>query len=325
MTSSHEQDWSNYWQGRAAQSSGEALIGVGIEDNAKLSTFWMQIFQDMPKTARIADFACGAGSALKHAHSAGFSDLTGIDIAHDAIAVLKKSIPNVKGCVSSVISTSFEEGAFDGVVSQFGFEYAGDDKDVLAAAKEMARLVSEGGVFAAIAHMQGGAIEKESLVALNNIQQVIDSDFISSAQDMFRAAYLADESLSPQSQEAAVKSLIAMGQAEGKIIRWLRSAEAEGNEFARFSHYLVTSTREMFERRKMLPLKDCLQWLEDMEQETLAYQGRMKSMIDSALNEALVLKIMAVFADLGFEASEPEPFYFDPSDLPVAWTLKAKR
>ncbi|WP_026941660.1 class I SAM-dependent methyltransferase [Hellea balneolensis] len=325
MTASHEQDWDNYWQGRAAQSSGEALIGVGIEDNARLSAFWIQIFQAMPKTARIADFACGAGSALKHAHGAGFSDLTGIDIAADAINVLKKAIPSVKGCVSSVTSTPFIDDTFDGLVSQFGFEYAGGEKDVLATAREMARLMSPSGVFAAIAHMKGGAIEKESLVSLNNIQQVIDSNFISCAQDMFRAAYAADESLSPQTQEASLKSLIAMGQAEGKIVLWLRSAEAKGNEFARFAHYLVTSTREMFERRKMLPLKECLQWLEDMEGETMAYQGRMKSMVEAALSKEMTQKIMTVFADSGFETSEPEPFYFDPSELPVAWTLRAKR
>jgi len=324
MSIRHEKDWDNYWQGRAAKASGEALIGVGIENNAKLSAFWTDLFKGLAPSARIADFACGAGSAIKHAHAAGLFDLTGVDIAAQAIDVLKTAIPNVKGCVSPVDDTPFEAGSFDAVVSQFGFEYAGDGPSLLAAAQEMARVLAPGGTFTAITHIQGGAIEQESAASLANINLVLESGFISSAHQMFKAVYTADTNPTAEHQHRFRQALIVMNQAESQLVQWLKSPQAQGNEFARFGHYLVTSTREMFARHSELSLEDCLTWLDEMQAEILAYQGRMRSMVEAAISKNMAENVLAVFSKAGFTVDKPEPFYFDPEDLPVAWVLRGE-
>lgn len=69
----NEHDWSNYWQGRNAtdQASDEALVGVGIENDAKLSEFWQECFSELKPEYEVLDMACGAGSVLKHAKKNG--------------------------------------------------------------------------------------------------------------------------------------------------------------------------------------------------------------------------------------------------------------
>lgn len=323
MKHSHDKDWGNYWQGRAAKSSGEALVGVGIEKSSELSNYWSRIFSALPKTTRIADFACGAGSALRHAHDAGLTELTGIDIAPDAIRVLKQAIPGVQGCVSPVHQTPFDNGSFDVIVSQFGFEYAGDYSNVLSTASEIIRLLVDGGRFEAIVHIKGGAIEQESQNSLASIKVVLGSQFIQRAQRMFEAVYAAEASATPEHQKRFMQSLVEMSQAEGRIIEWLKSSEAQGNEFTRFGLYLINSTREMFEHRGALQLMDCLSWLEKMEYEILAYRGRMESMIGAALTQEEAKGVMRLFNKQGFTAREPKPFSFDPAELPAAWMLSA--
>jgi len=39
MTDKTAQDWSNYWQGRAASEAGAALVGVGVETNQEIGSF----------------------------------------------------------------------------------------------------------------------------------------------------------------------------------------------------------------------------------------------------------------------------------------------
>ena len=53
-----------------------------------LTQFWQRLFFEVPKTTRMIDFACGAASVLVHAEAAGISNLYGLDVSDDAIAVL---------------------------------------------------------------------------------------------------------------------------------------------------------------------------------------------------------------------------------------------
>jgi len=324
MSETHSQDWGNYWQGRAAQSSGEALVGVGIEHNSDLKAFWTNLFIDAPASARVVDFACGAGSALKHADVAGMSDLTGVDIAEDAIAVLKTSLPNVDGIISSVTQTPLTDNQFDIVVSQFGFEYAGGEANVLQTAGEMARVLKPEGQFAAIAHMKGGAIERESLDALNHIKHVQRTGFIDAANHMFVTAEKADRVPTPLHQENFMKALVAMNQAENSVTSWLQAQESSNTEFAKFGRFLVEATRKSFEHRQKLPLAECTDWLDKMNLEISAYEGRMRSMVSAALSKDMAERVLAEFSAVGFEVPNPEPFFFAGSGQAVAWVLKAE-
>ena len=77
-------DWANYWSGREAGQTGEALAGAGIEKHDELSAFWNAVFPAAP-TGIVLDLACGAGSAIKHAAATNSNLLIGLDISSEAI------------------------------------------------------------------------------------------------------------------------------------------------------------------------------------------------------------------------------------------------
>ena len=138
MTNTTADDWSNYWRGRTAESSGAALVGAGVESDAELSAFWQAVFSSASSEAQVLDLACGAGSALRHAADAGIRRIAGADISSDALKALEKAVPGAITTECSAADTPFEDGMFNYVVSQFGIEYAG----LLAATKEAARLLA---------------------------------------------------------------------------------------------------------------------------------------------------------------------------------------
>lgn len=315
-----EQDWGNYWRGRSAQHSGEALVGVGIEQNESLKRFWNESFRNKPLDIKIVDVACGAGSVLKHAQVRGCTDLTALDIVPDAIAVIKKNIPNVRGVVSSVTDMPFDSNTFDFVTSQFGFEYAGTEDAIMQSMKEVIRILKPSGSFTAITHMRGSVIEKECLAALKQIQLVKSSSFIEVAKNMFKAA----EQVRPTdqtSQDALFSALTAMNQSETQLVNWGRAQTYSNHEFTKFISFLLSSTRNAFEHRGAIPLGDNLKWLDEMNIEIDAYKGRMESMVSAAISEGTANALMALLRRAGFIANNPIPHYFEGEDMPVAWVL----
>lgn len=323
MTSDHAQDWNNYWQGRSAKASGNALLGVGIENNDVLTTFWQEVFNEISKSTKTIDFACGAGSVLTHASEMGFSDLTGIDVSKNAIDVLKAKLPKVSGVVGAVDKTPFDTASFDMVVSQFGFEYAGGPEAIISTATEMTRILKPGGQIVLVAHIDGGAIASGCQRSLEQIALIQESGFFKSATDTFSAIYKAQESSKASDKDAMTNAMSNLNQAAQPIMTWLKRPGASQNEFARFAAHLLDSTHKLLVTHKKYALVDCVSWLDNMKAEVLAYEGRMSSMTGAAISEDLVSQIQNVFESKGFNASRPEKLYFKAGDLPAAWVLKA--
>lgn len=322
MTSNHTQDWNNYWQGRAAQSTGNALLGVGIENNESLTAFWESIFDDAPKTTKLVDFACGAGSVLLHADKMGLSYLTGIDVSSNAIDVLKSKLPNVGGVVGAVDKTPFESAYFDMVVSQFGFEYAGDDKAVLSTIEEMTRILKPTGQVALIVHIAGGAIAQGCQKSLEQITLVQKSGFFKQAVKVFKLVYKRQKVALADDKELVAEKY-KLNETAKPIMAWLRAAGATQNEFAQFSYYLLESTHKLLLNSQKYALVDCLSWIEGMENEVRAYEGRMSSMIKAAVSETVVSQIEEVFKSKDLSLRPPEQLHFAEKDLPAAWILRS--
>ncbi len=321
MSNNNEQDWSNYWQGRA---SDEALVGVGVEHSEELATFWQGCFEEQDSGVKILDMACGAGSVLRHADSAGYKNLTGVDISKEAIATLETAIPNAKGVVVPVINTGLSNASYDMVVSQFGFEYAGSAKQVLAAAGEMARLVAGGGQFTALCHIEGGGIELECSGHLAHIEAVENTGFIDAAKAVFTAAFKVDAQPGQDTMAAYQKTVEQLGGPRGALMAWIEKNRAV-SEIAELANHLLTGTADMFGRRKAFALSDITGWLDGMSSEINAYKGRMMSMKQAALSESDAGNILSVFEKNGFEVQSPEKLYMGGEDIPAAWILRAQR
>ena len=321
MSDNNEQDWSNYWQGRA---SGEALVGVGVEHSEELATFWQGCFDGQDSDIRVLDMACGAGSVLRHADGAGYKNLSGVDISKEAISTLETAIPNAKGIVAPVDNTGLADSSYDMVVSQFGFEYAGSSDQVLAAAGEMARLVAGDGQFAALCHIEGGGIELECSGHLAHIEAVENTGFIDAAKAVFTAAFKVDSQPGQDTMAAYQKTVEQLGGPRGALVAWIENNRAAG-EIAALANHLLTGTADMFGRRKAFALSDITGWLDGMNGEINAYRGRMTSMKQAALSGVDAGNILSVFEKNGFKTAPPEKLYMGGEDIPAAWILRAQR
>lgn len=323
MTSNHTQDWDNYWQGRSAKTSGNALLGVGVENNSVLTDLWTEIFEDVPKSTKIADFACGAGSVLIHANRLGLSDLTGLDVSTSAIEVLKAKLPSVTGVVGAVDHTPFENDSFDMVVSQFGVEYAGEAEEIISAINEMGRILKPDRKIALVTHIKDGAIAKECLGALEKISLIQQSGFFEVGADTFKSVYKAQKTSLPEDRQLAHESMSNLNVCAEPIMAWLRTEGARQKEFGRFAYHLLESTHKLLVTHQKYILADCLSWLEGMHSEVQAYEGRMLSMTQAAISENLILEIKNKFIEQGFKIASPEKLYFKEKDLPAAWILRS--
>jgi len=323
MLSDHAQDWNNYWKGRSAQTSGDALLGVGIEDNDILTDFWQNIFSNMPKSTQLIDFACGAGSVLKQAKMAGLSNLTGIDVSKNAIDVLKTKIPSAIGYVGPVTKTPFQANSFDMVVSQFGFEYAGGASEIIEAVKEMDRILRPKGAVVLVTHIEGGAIESGCQQSLEQITHVLKSGFLDNAKKCLIAVNKAHENSTEHHKQALDQSMSALNVSAEPLMTWLKGHNNPNNEFARFTYYLLESSHKLISQSQKYHLNDSLLWLENMRSEILAYEGRMASMIRAAMNEDIIAQVFDIFRQKKRNIRAAEKLYFKIGHAPAAWILRA--
>ncbi|MEM1149569.1 MAG: methyltransferase domain-containing protein [Pseudomonadota bacterium] len=314
MTETKAEDWGNYWQGRAASGAGTALVGAGIESDAAIAEVWAEVFETLPPKTRVVDLACGAGTALKAAAKAGLTDLTGVDIAREAITLLQRDLPQAHGVVAPANRTGLKPASFDCVVSQFGLEYAG----LVPASKEAARLLAPGGAFGAIIHMQDGAIAHECKGKLSELNAIRDSGFIPKAQKLFRALFAADAKPGQATTDKANRAVAYFKPAMDA----LKAMPERSNPHGLTAH-LYDGTARLYERRAAYALQDVEGWLSGMAGEIAAYRGRMESMLASAQSEADIKSALAVFEAVSFRVDAPRPVVLKDGGSPAAWWVRA--
>ncbi|WP_300543085.1 class I SAM-dependent methyltransferase [Maricaulis sp.] len=137
--------WGRHWQDGVGES---VAIGGETVDFADL---WSPWFNSLPPGAQLLDLACGAGSVsrLARQHPADLA-VTGVDIADRLPEIDGVSLyPGV-----DLAALPFQDTGFDGVMSQFGFEYA----DTGPAAREAVRVLRPGGGLGLLVHAREGAI-----------------------------------------------------------------------------------------------------------------------------------------------------------------------
>lgn len=307
MSDKNAQDWGNYWQGRAASEAGAALVGVGVETNQEIAAFWTQRLKDIPKTARLLDLACGAGSVVRRAAKLGLTDLSGVDISAEAIQTLKTEFPNVTGIVASADATGLPRAQFDIVASQFGFEYA----DAAKAAGEAARLINTGGQFLALAHSHDSAIEAEVAGHGRDAKAIIASGFIGAAKTMFHA------DISGASDAVFHEAAQAFAPPQAAV---LEIAKRTGGLAA----HLYQGTQTLYQQRKGYSFGDVSGWLNGMESEINAFIGRMDSMQNAALTDADVQAVRRALEQGGLTPQQPKKFISESTGDILGWIISAK-
>ena len=316
-------DWSNYWQGRTATESGDAMVGVGIERSAELAKFWEAQLEGSTADAKILDLACGAGSVLRHAYRLGFNNLTGIDISEDAINAMKAAIPGAIGFVSPVNAMPFDDKSYDLIVSQFGFEYAGNETHVLATAQEIARLLNPGGKFVAVCHVKDGGIEREVAGHLSAISKLENCGFVETSRTLFEAVFKFEADASEENKTALGQAGDALARPREQLLAWLQAGPIGGDQIRQLGQHLYSGAMDLYDRRQAYALEDITGWLDGMQFEINAYKGRMASMKSAALDQARGEAILSNLENAGFKAAPLAHLFLSGDDEPAAWILKA--
>lgn len=331
MTNSHAKNWDNYWQGRASQESGNALVEVGIERSHDLKEFWLELFSSKAKSVKVIDFACGAGSVLEHANTLGYSDLTGLDISDKALEVMAQKIAGAKTVCAPVHQTGLDSESYDLAVSQFGIEYAGDKSNLFQAFTEMYRILRPGGKIVVIAHTVDGVIMEGCEASLKQINLIERSKFIESSQQVLTALHNPSE----QTEGAVLDTLTQrLNETAQPIMQWLKSypdleLEKEKNEFARFAYHLLESSHRLITHHRNYTKSDALNWFKGIKKELQAYKGRMSSMTEAALSSQdvsdLEEKLTTQYGASKINFEDLDKLHFNSNAKPAAWIIRAEK
>jgi len=297
-------DWDNYWQGRTGQSTGAALVGV--ENNPVIMSFWSESLSVFSKQFSTLDVACGAGTVLKILDTLSFENLHGVDISSAAIDVLAAQLPNASGKVSSLEQMPYEDGAFDLVVSQFGFEYSDWRKTI----PEVARILRADGTFMALSHKKGSAIHSEVVTKLSQMKRFKDIDIFPISKELFRA----DLGGSGRRSVEEIGRDFNLKRAE---------LEAHAKEFGGLASHYLSGLRQMYERRQNFNLKDVLAWIDGNESEMNKFIGRMESMDGAALDEGDIAIVQKTLEDFSMKVRKVSILH-DNNGSELGWIINAQ-
>lgn len=296
-----DQQWDKYWQSESA--SGEVFANSEGKKHQVISQFWQTQLGQLPKQSNIIDIACGAGSIFSDLDQPEQYCLFAADYSKDALAKLKKRLPNVEVHCCPADTLPFEEHSFDAVVSQFGIEYAGERAFI-----EGFRVVNPGGRLIALCHIENGYIDSRNASELRAIDLLNETLFIAKAIAVTRALF--------SQQEHAIKAAMDDFVTVEPIIAETVKANDTG-----VHHHLYNGFKDLIYRRQAFSETDITDWLGQMQLDVDKSQSRLQEMRKAALSKSQIEGIASRID--GASSITFSPFYLPDKTLPVAWQFTA--
>ena len=311
------ESWDAYWHGAR---HGAAYCGGGTSHPLILS-FWDEFFKavrDQYGMPKVIDIASGGGAVVQCAKSVfdgQLEEFTCLDISDSAISLLEQRFPGVRGIVADACSIPLDSASYDVVTSQFGIEYAG-----LEAIDEVARLIAPGGQLALLLHNLAGGIYKQCAASLDAIKRLQEAKFIPLSITMFEEGFAAIRGADPAKHDAAAMNLVPAVRAIESIIMQHGKQVADGTIMRLFE-----DVKTMHGRMQNYEPSEVLGWLRKMTGEVQAYEGRMASMCNVAIDAEVFKKLCDKLRCQGFEILRSDPLTNPDHNVPLAWALVAAK
>jgi SAM-dependent methyltransferase len=169
--------WTAYWQFNALDSRSVRPVL-----DRQLEPVWNEITDLLPDGARILDLATGNGSVALSCAQRSRTRRNHLRIdAVDAAEIRPPAQTPEPGGHTPIVRfhdrtwlerLPFDNGQFDGVLSQFGFEYADEEKAVA----EANRVLSPGGRMRLILHARNGAVWRDIHARNSRLESVLAED-----------------------------------------------------------------------------------------------------------------------------------------------------
>lgn len=269
------------------------------------------------------DIACGNGAVTRFALDSkpGLGadtelHISGIDRSPAALGEMRKRHPVLCGIAADAARLPFQDGAFDLVTSQFGMEYAGPG--VFA---EAARVTGQGGLVAAVLHLRGGGIYRECALNLEAIDGFRNSELLPCFEGLFKAALAVQQGRDGKDlfRRADEKFAKAVAAAEG-VLQRCGKAVADG-----MLYRLYTDIAHMYRRFAKYEPGEVFDWSGLMGNELDTYSGRMASMLQAALDEPALERVIAQLKARDFTIRVRDILNFGQHPVPSAWVIVAER
>lgn len=307
--------WTSYWRtGRGAS----CLHGADIE--VSLDKTWNELIDDFPNGARLLDLATGNGAAARLcAARARFRNIHLKIDAVDAAAIdPPKVVADPTGLLADINfhggvhleALPFAGASFDGIVSQFGFEYADED----LAVAEVARVAAPGARLRFVMHASDGAVSRDIGLRLERLRAVLsDRGPVTLIRTLARALDTGDAATIARESAHLPRAL--------ELTRLL-AKDPPSDDAALF---YASEFLHSWSLRKRYRASDLRRSIEEGWQNADGVATRQSEMLRVARTREGIATLSKKFAASGFVVAEARELREGGRGVQIAWLFTARR
>lgn len=299
--------WDRYWTG----TRENAAHREGGAQDAALDRFWSSLFETWPAPGTVADLASGNGAVLgRVAKQCPAAWCLALDASHSAGLQLRARYANAAVVCADGARLPLAPRSFDWVLSQFGIEYAG-----APAFAEAASLVAADGLFAAVIHMAGGAIEQECAANQVAARALAELHLLPLGSAAFAARFALNAG------RGSVPAFQAAERAFAPAVRGTEQliASLGADSSADLLRQIYRDIAYMYPRLKTHDEASVMGWFARMTEELAAYEARMASMCAASVSAEQLDGIDAALAKAGLAPEARQSLAMGVAGVPGAW------
>jgi ubiquinone/menaquinone biosynthesis C-methylase UbiE len=264
--------WRDYWKADRPAS----CMPENERTAQEIAATWQKWFAECPGGSRILDIATGNGIVLTHAAAAGRKShrafaLTGVDLAEiDPVRYLSSLEDDMRAAtfIGGVAAEHlpFEAGSFDGVVSQYGLEYA----DLDQALAEVARVLVPGGILHWLAHSESSEVVQQ------NREQALEVEYLLAPRGPVH--YMNTFVARQRRRKDMQYSMQMLNESFAQAYEWCKAHPP-----AKVVQEMCSGFADIANRWQAYDPGDLAKMLEESERRLTSHAARIRSLLDAVM------------------------------------------
>lgn len=311
--------WNQYWHYDRIASCFDGAGATNYDES--VAAGWRVFFATLAGDARIIDLCTGNGAAALIAAQAGAFAITAVDRADiDPPAFVTRHAADFVRIrfigATNVEALPFPDASFDAAISQYGIEYS----DLARALPELVRVLAPGGRARLVVHAADGIVAASARAVMAEANLLLESiDLPGAARRCFERVSAAERSARPSAaaKAGADESFAAFQAALERTARAIPTAEDKTMFKNSGAVFLDT-----FRRRGHFDVAQLLAKVDAVDTEILAHRGRLKALVEAALDAPGADALAAALCGAG--AAEATSTPLANADGLIAYVVEAR-
>ena len=292
--------WDRYWH---CDRIASCFDGAGARNYGdSIAAGWREYFAELPEQARIIDLCTGNGAIALMAAEAGKANskgfaITAVDQADiDPPSYVTRNREEMAAIQfvgrTEVEALPFPDESFDVAISQYGLEYSNLDRAV----PEMVRVLRRSGRIRLVIHAA------EGVIAAGSRKVIADADLLLDAIDLIGAARRCLDAVARV--ERGDGSMIARQRANAAVADFKTALRLTSGHIPHAEDKIMFNNSggvllDAFQARGKVGHSAALAKVETVESEILAHRGRLRALVDSALDKNSVEALIEQLKEAG--------------------------